>query len=139
MLGIIHCDRDGAPAFVFDMMEPERRKVDRASGLRRFAEIAVFDPVAHTSRTGTTSSPAPTADSAPSACRRAEEKKRGRKLRWCPPGVRNRRRPRLPGPFRQPASSKCPACREAPSRPGFSQEISGDGLVRWPRAAMPRE
>jgi hypothetical protein len=42
MLGIIHCDRDGAPAFVFDIMEPERRKVDRASGLRRFAEIAVF-------------------------------------------------------------------------------------------------
>jgi hypothetical protein len=62
MLGIIHRDRDGAPAFVFDMMEPERRKVDRASGLRRFAEIAVFDPVAHTSRTGTTSSPAPTAE-----------------------------------------------------------------------------
>ena len=23
MLGIIHCDRDGAPAFVFDIMEPE--------------------------------------------------------------------------------------------------------------------
>jgi hypothetical protein len=84
MLGIIHCDRDGAPAFVFDIMEPERRKVDRASGLRRFAEIAVFDPVAHTSRTGTTSSPAPTADSAPSACRRAEEKKRGREPRPAP-------------------------------------------------------
>jgi CRISPR-associated endonuclease Cas1 len=30
MLGIMHSDRDGAPAFVFDMMEPERPKVDRA-------------------------------------------------------------------------------------------------------------
>jgi CRISPR-associated protein Cas1 len=30
MLGIMHNDRDGAPAFVFDMMEPERPKMDRA-------------------------------------------------------------------------------------------------------------
>ena len=30
MLGIMHYDRDGAPAFVFDMMEPERPKVDSA-------------------------------------------------------------------------------------------------------------
>ena len=30
MLGIMHSDREGAPAFVFDMMEPERPKVDRA-------------------------------------------------------------------------------------------------------------
>ncbi len=30
MLGIMHYDRDGAPAFVFDMMEPERPKVDKA-------------------------------------------------------------------------------------------------------------
>ena len=30
MLGIMHYERDGAPAFVFDMMEPERPKVDRA-------------------------------------------------------------------------------------------------------------
>src|SRR5271165_5838101 len=30
MLGIMHYDRDGAPAFVFDMMEPERPKVDGA-------------------------------------------------------------------------------------------------------------
>jgi len=30
MLGIMHADRDNAPAFVFDMMEPERPKVDRA-------------------------------------------------------------------------------------------------------------
>lgn len=28
-LGIMHYDRDGAPAFVFDMMEPDRPKVDR--------------------------------------------------------------------------------------------------------------
>jgi CRISPR-associated endonuclease Cas1 len=30
MLGIMHHDRAGAPAFVFDMMEPERPKVDGA-------------------------------------------------------------------------------------------------------------
>ena len=30
MLGIMHFERDGSPAFVFDMMEPERPKVDRA-------------------------------------------------------------------------------------------------------------
>jgi CRISP-associated protein Cas1 len=30
MLGIMHSHRDDAPAFVFDMMEPERPKVDRA-------------------------------------------------------------------------------------------------------------
>jgi CRISPR-associated protein Cas1 len=30
MLGIMHYDRDGAPAFVFDVMEPERPKVDSA-------------------------------------------------------------------------------------------------------------
>ena len=30
MLGIMHYDRDGAPAFIFDMMEPERPKVDQA-------------------------------------------------------------------------------------------------------------
>ena len=30
ILGIMHHERDGAPAFVFDMMEPERPKVDRA-------------------------------------------------------------------------------------------------------------
>jgi CRISP-associated protein Cas1 len=30
MFGIMHYDRDGAPAFVFDMMEPERPKMDRA-------------------------------------------------------------------------------------------------------------
>ena len=30
ILGIMHHERDGAPAFVFDMMEPKRPKVDRA-------------------------------------------------------------------------------------------------------------
>jgi CRISPR-associated protein Cas1 len=30
MLGIMHADRDDAAAFVFDMMEPERPKMDRA-------------------------------------------------------------------------------------------------------------
>jgi CRISPR-associated protein Cas1 len=30
MLGIMHYERDRSPAFVFDMMEPERPKVDRA-------------------------------------------------------------------------------------------------------------
>jgi CRISP-associated protein Cas1 len=30
MLGIMHYERDGSPAFVFDLMEPERPKVDRA-------------------------------------------------------------------------------------------------------------
>ena len=30
VLGIMHFERDGSPAFVFDMMEPERPKVDRA-------------------------------------------------------------------------------------------------------------
>jgi CRISPR-associated protein Cas1 len=30
MLGIMNSDRDDAAAFVFDMMEPERPKVDRA-------------------------------------------------------------------------------------------------------------
>ena len=29
MLGVMHYERDGSPAFVFDMMEPERPKVDR--------------------------------------------------------------------------------------------------------------
>jgi len=30
MLGIMHSDRENAPAFVFDMIEPERPKVDRS-------------------------------------------------------------------------------------------------------------
>jgi CRISPR/Cas system-associated endonuclease Cas1 len=36
MLGIMHSDRDDAAAFVFDMMEPERPKVDRAVLSRRY-------------------------------------------------------------------------------------------------------
>jgi CRISP-associated protein Cas1 len=31
MLGIMHSDRDDGAAFVFDMMEPERPKVDQAT------------------------------------------------------------------------------------------------------------
>jgi CRISPR-associated protein Cas1 len=30
MLGIMHSDREDAPAFVFDLMEPDRPKADRA-------------------------------------------------------------------------------------------------------------
>ena len=30
MLGVMHSDRDDAPAFIFDRMEPERPNVDRA-------------------------------------------------------------------------------------------------------------
>ncbi len=30
MLGIMHYERDGSPAFVFDLMEPERPRADRA-------------------------------------------------------------------------------------------------------------
>jgi hypothetical protein len=48
MLGIIHCDRDGAPAFVFDMMEPERRKVDRA--VHGFLKLEVPHPADFTTR-----------------------------------------------------------------------------------------
>jgi CRISP-associated protein Cas1 len=32
MFGIMHYERDGSPAFVFDLMEPERPKVDRGAG-----------------------------------------------------------------------------------------------------------
>ena len=30
MLGIMHYDRGGSPAFVFELMEPDRKKVDQA-------------------------------------------------------------------------------------------------------------
>ena len=30
ILGVMHYERDGSPAFVLDMMEPERPKVDQA-------------------------------------------------------------------------------------------------------------
>ena len=48
MLGIMHSDRDDAPAFVFDMMEPERAKVDRA--VLDFVKATVFDPADFTIR-----------------------------------------------------------------------------------------
>jgi CRISPR/Cas system-associated endonuclease Cas1 len=49
MLGIMHSDRDDAAAFVFDMMEPERPKVDRVVRLnpelaRRVAKVASCAP-----------------------------------------------------------------------------------------------
>ena len=43
MLGIMHHDRDGAPAFVFDMMEPVRPKVDKA--VLAFLRTAELHPV----------------------------------------------------------------------------------------------
>ena len=39
---IMHHDRDGSAVFVFDMMEPEGRKVDRA--VLDFMKGHVFDP-----------------------------------------------------------------------------------------------
>jgi CRISPR-associated endonuclease Cas1 len=42
MLGVMHSDRDDAPAFVFDIMEPERPKVDRA--VLAFLESAKLHP-----------------------------------------------------------------------------------------------
>jgi hypothetical protein len=48
MLGFMHYDRDGAPAFVFDIMQPERPKVDRA--VLYFVKGAVFDPADFTIR-----------------------------------------------------------------------------------------
>jgi CRISPR associated protein Cas1 len=41
MLGFMHYDRDSASAFVFDLMEPERPKVDRA--VLDFVKGQVFD------------------------------------------------------------------------------------------------
>ena len=49
MLGIMHYDPDGAPDFVFDMMEPERPKVDRV--VLDFVKATVFDPTDFTIRT----------------------------------------------------------------------------------------
>ena len=48
MLGIMHYDRDGAPAFVFDMMEPERPKVDR--GMLSFLKSEALHPAFHDPR-----------------------------------------------------------------------------------------
>jgi CRISP-associated protein Cas1 len=48
MLGIMHYDRDGAPAFVFDMMEPDRPKVDRA--VLGFLKLETLHPADFTIR-----------------------------------------------------------------------------------------
>ena len=48
MLGIMHYERDGSPAFVFDLMEPERPKVDRV--VLDFVKTTVFDPADFTIR-----------------------------------------------------------------------------------------
>ena len=41
-IGLMHEGRDGSSKFVFDLMEPERPKVDRA--ILDFVRAAVFDP-----------------------------------------------------------------------------------------------
>jgi CRISP-associated protein Cas1 len=48
MLGIMHYERDGSPAFVFDMMEPERPKVDR--GVLDFLRTEALHPADFTIR-----------------------------------------------------------------------------------------
>jgi CRISP-associated protein Cas1 len=48
MLGIMHYEREGSPAFVFDLMEPERPKVDRA--VLAFLESAGLHPGGFTIR-----------------------------------------------------------------------------------------
>jgi CRISPR-associated protein Cas1 len=48
MLGIMHYERDGSPAFVFDLMEPERPKVDRA--ILGFLKSEALHPVDFTFR-----------------------------------------------------------------------------------------
>ena len=48
MLGIMHYERDGSRAFVFDMMEPERPKVDRA--VLDFVRTEALHPVDFTIR-----------------------------------------------------------------------------------------
>jgi CRISP-associated protein Cas1 len=48
MLGIMHYERDGSPAFVFDMMEPERPKVDRT--VLAFLRTEVLHPAEFTIR-----------------------------------------------------------------------------------------
>ena len=48
MLGVMHSDREDAPAFVFDMMEPERPKVDRA--LLAFLKSEALHPADFTIR-----------------------------------------------------------------------------------------
>ena len=48
MLGIMHYERDGSSKFIFELMEPERPKVDRA--VLDFAKATVFDPADFTIR-----------------------------------------------------------------------------------------
>jgi hypothetical protein len=48
MLGIPPCERDGSPAFVFDLMEPERPKIDRA--VLAFLKLEVLHPADFTIR-----------------------------------------------------------------------------------------
>jgi CRISPR/Cas system-associated endonuclease Cas1 len=47
-IGIMHEGRDGSSKFVFDLMEPERPKVDRA--VLDFIKATVFDPADFTIR-----------------------------------------------------------------------------------------
>lgn len=47
-IGIMHEGRDGSSKFVFDLMEPERPKVDRA--VLEFVKTTVFDPADFTIR-----------------------------------------------------------------------------------------
>ena len=47
-IGIMHEGSDGSSKFVFDMMEPERPKVDRA--VLDFVKTTVFDPADFTIR-----------------------------------------------------------------------------------------
>jgi CRISP-associated protein Cas1 len=47
-IGVMHEGRDGSSKFVFDLMEPERPKVDRA--VLDFVRATVFDPVDFTIR-----------------------------------------------------------------------------------------
>jgi CRISP-associated protein Cas1 len=47
-LGIMHEGRDGSSKFVFDVMEPERPKVDRA--VLEFVKLTIFDPADFTIR-----------------------------------------------------------------------------------------
>jgi CRISP-associated protein Cas1 len=47
-IGIMHEGRDGSSKFVFDLMEPERPKVDRT--VLDFVRAAVFDPADFTIR-----------------------------------------------------------------------------------------
>jgi CRISP-associated protein Cas1 len=47
-VGVMHEGRDGSSKFVFDLMEPERPKVDRA--VLDFVKATVFDPADFTIR-----------------------------------------------------------------------------------------